>query len=180
MTANCRDAYPDRAAKRYTRALRRGFLKPVVLAAVLVAVGAAGTLAYQAMQGSLGSPTGSTVTPGACAPAPCATVQGFTLWVSDMSATGDLVTMKVKFKNSSAATHASPEDLQLIDATGHSSGLTTAQAGCTTWSRHEFGNGATFGPVSICFRVTDTAGPLKLRWSPDLGFFCCVTDLTLP
>jgi hypothetical protein len=87
--------------------------------------------------------------------------------------------MQVTFKNSSSATHASPEDLRLIDSTLHSSGLVTDAPGCQTWSRHEFSNGATFGPTNVCFRVTAAAPPLVLRWSPDFGFFCCQSDIKL-
>jgi hypothetical protein len=87
--------------------------------------------------------------------------------------------MKVKFRNSSVATHVSPEDLQLIDTSRHASGLVTDSPGCTTWARHEFANGETFGPVNVCFRVFTTARPFILHWTPDLGLFCCETNIKL-
>jgi hypothetical protein len=87
--------------------------------------------------------------------------------------------MEVTFKNSSGATHASPEDLQLIDSKLHSSDLVTDASGCQTWDRHEFRNGALFGPLNLCFRVNTAGPPLVLRWSPDLGFMCCQTDIQL-
>ena len=106
-------------------------------------------------------------------------MQGYTLWLSDISVNGDLVTMQVKFQNSSASTHASPEDIQLIDASRHASGIVTDTAGCNTWTRHDFNNGATFGPIAVCFRVSNPAKPFILRWSPDLGLFCCEKDINI-
>jgi hypothetical protein len=93
--------------------------------------------------------------------------------------TGDVVSMLVVFKNSSDSTHASPEDLQLIDSKQNTSALITNSPGCNTWNRHEFNNGAQFGPVNVCFRVSSTAAPLVLRWSPDFGLFCCRADIKL-
>jgi hypothetical protein len=106
-------------------------------------------------------------------------VQGYTLWLSDINVSGDLVSMQVKFQNSSPSTHASPEDLQLIDASRHASGLVTDAPGCNTWTRHEFANGATFGPISVCFRVSSASKPFVLKWSPDLGLFCCEKDINI-
>ncbi|MEO9048319.1 MAG: hypothetical protein ABI334_01725 [Candidatus Dormiibacterota bacterium] len=114
-----------------------------------------------------------------CSPGPCADIQGYTLWVSNVQVTANLVTMTVKFKNSSPSTHASPEDLQLIDAGRHTAGITTDTTGCNTWTRHEFNNGATFGPINICFRVFNATPPFILHWTPDLGVFCCDTDIKL-
>jgi hypothetical protein len=106
-------------------------------------------------------------------------VQGYTLWVANLKLEGDLVSMQITFKNSSNATHASPEDLQLIDSKLHTSGLVSSAPGCQTWQRHEFDNGAVFGPLNVCFRASTTAPPLILRWSPDLGLFCCRSDIKL-
>jgi hypothetical protein len=106
-------------------------------------------------------------------------VLGYTLWVSNVTVEGNVVRMQVRFKNSSDATHASPEDLSLIDGSHHTSKLVTDASDCNTWSRHEFANGATFGPIDVCFRVTDTTPPFTLHWTPDLGFICCETDLTI-
>ena len=116
---------------------------------------------------------GGAVTSGMCSPGPCAEVRGFTLWISDVKVEGDTVSMHVTFRNFSAATHASPEDLQLVDSGGHASGLLTGAPGCDTWIRHEFSHDATFGPIPVCFHVSDATPPLTLRWSPDLGLFCC-------
>ncbi len=92
----------------------------------------------------------------------------------------DVVRMTVKFQNSSPSTHASPEDLQLIDQSRRSSVLITDASGCNTWTRHEFTQkGEVFGPVDICFRLTNTTPPYLLRWSPDEGAFCCERDLKL-
>src|SRR6202165_3314950 len=114
------------------------------------------------------------------APGPCTSLGGYTLWVSNIHVDNDLVHMTVKFQNSSSSTHASPEDLQLIDASRRSSIPLSDVTGCNTWTRHEFTKrGETFGPIDICFRVTNTAAPFLLRWSPDEGAFCCETSLKL-
>jgi hypothetical protein len=146
---------------------------------LLIAAGAA-IAAFLSLQTSFQSPAASTPLPAlACTPAPCANLQGYTLWVSNLTVTGDLVSMQLVFKNASDSTHASPQDLQLIDSKQHASGLVTNSPGCTTWDRHVFNGGAQFGPVSVCFRTSSTAPPLILRWSPDFGLFCCQTDIKL-
>ncbi len=147
-------------------------------AAGLVVVLVAGYLAFAALQAPQQAVRAGVASPAACAPAPCTNVQGYTLWVSNVVVQGDLVRMDVKFKNASQSTHASPEDLQLVDAAGHSSPIVTGASACDTWARHEFANGTTFGPIGICFRVT-TPPPFVLRWSPDLGFFCCSADIKI-
>lgn len=155
----------------------------------LVTVGAAalgllvaafvGVTAYQSLHAPLPASSDTSLSPENCSPGPCADVQGFTLWLSNINVNGDLVTMDVKFQNSSTATHASPDDLQLIDASRHASGPVTDAPGCKTWTRHEFGNGATFGPISVCFRVSSATRPFILKWSPDLGLFCCEKDINI-
>ena len=136
--------------------------------------------AFLAMQVTFRNPAPSNPVPALnCSPAPCADVQDFTLWISNLKVDGNLVSMQVTFKNSSSATHASPEDLRLIDSKQNSSGLVTNAPGCQTWGRHEFSNGATFGPTNVCFRVSTADPPLALRWSPDFGFFCCQSDIKL-
>jgi hypothetical protein len=163
-----------------SRLIRRRLLGYGAAAAALLLVSAAAIAAFLAMQIPLHGPTAGAATPAVnCSPAPCANVQGYTLWVSDLMIDGDLVGMKITFKNSSAATHASPEDLQLVDSKQHASSLVTDVAGCQTWSRHEFSNGALFGPLKVCFRVSAAAPLLVLRWSPDLGLFCCQTNIKL-
>jgi hypothetical protein len=149
-------------------------------AAALLVVMAVAIAAFLAMQVSFHGPTPSGATPAVnCSPAPCANVQSYTLWVSNLEFDGDLVRMQITFKNASDATHASPEDLELIDSKLHTSGLVTDAASCQTWNRHEFNKGAVFGPLDVCFRVSTTAAPVVLRWSPDLGLFCCQTDIKL-
>jgi hypothetical protein len=146
----------------------------------LVIAGVVGLTAYQALHAPIPTSSGTALAPENCTPGPCADVQRYTLWVSNVNVTGDLVTMTVKFQNSSTSTHSSPEDLQLIDASRHSSGPVTDATGCNTWTRHEFANGATFGPINVCFRVSSATRPFILKWSPDLGLFCCETDIKIP
>ena len=157
----------------------RGLLTFVAIGIGLTIAAVVGVTAYQALHAPLQASSGTPLVPDNCTPGPCVQVKGFTLWISDVKVEGDLVSMQVKFKNSSAATHASPEDLTLIDASRHVSPLVTDTAGCKTWTRHEFNNGAIFGPISICFRVFNLARPFIIRWTPDLGLFCCEKDLRL-
>jgi hypothetical protein len=146
----------------------------------LLIAAVAAIAAFMSMQASFQSPAASSPVPAlACTPAPCASLQGYTLWVSNLTVTGDLVSMQLVFKNASDSTHASPEDLQLIDSKQLASGLVVSSPGCTTWDRHVFNGGAQFGPVSVCFRATSTDPPLILRWSPDFGLFCCQTEIKL-
>ena len=146
-----------------------------LVAAAVIAYGA-----YTALKSPfLGSPNTGNVTEN-CSPGPCANVSGYVLWISNVHLENSVVHMTVKFQNSSSATHASPEDLQLIDADRHSSIPLTDLAGCNTWTRHEFSrSGDTFGPIDICFRVSNPAPPFTLRWSPDEGAFCCETDIRI-
>ena len=139
-------------------------------------------LAFKSLQMAPAGPTtgGTTAPPAtACGPTPCANLQGYQLHITNVVINGDLVSMQLIFRNSSNSTHASPEDLQLIDSKRHTSGLVTGPPGCNTYSRHEFNKGAVFGPISVCFRVSSTAPPLTLRWSPDFGFVCCQTDIKI-
>jgi hypothetical protein len=159
---------------------RRRWLTRAGIAAFLVVALVLAFLAYQAMRAPLESSLGlASPSPGVCAPTPCSDVQGFKLWVSNVTVEGNLVRMQVTFKNSSNATHASPEDLSLIDRSHSTSRIVTDGSNCNTWTRHEFNNGAMFGPIEICFHVTNTAPPFTLHWTPDLGFICCETDLTI-
>jgi hypothetical protein len=137
-----------------------------------------GTVAFIALAQGV-APGGSVVKSLACSPQPCLDVQDYTMWVSNVTVADGMVRMNVTFRNSSAATHASPEDLQLVDASKQSSPATQDAPGCTHWSRTEFNNGAKFGPLTICFRPASTASPLTLRWTPDLGLICCEADLKI-
>lgn len=150
-----------------------------VLAGLVVA-GIVAFTAFQALHPPVQSAGSGTVVTGNCSPGPCAAVQGFNLWITNVHVNGNLVAMTVQFRNSSNASHASPEDLQLIDANHHTSGLVTDSPGCKTWARHEFNNGAVFGPMDVCFRVSNAAPPFTLRWTPDFGPFCCDTEIKIP
>jgi hypothetical protein len=124
-------------------------------------------------------PGGTEVTSLPCSPQPCLDVQDYTMWVSNVRDADGVVRMDVTFRNSSAATHASPEDLQLVDANQQTSTAIQDVAGCSHWSRTEFSNGAKLGPLTICFRPQSTASPLTLRWTPDLGLICCEAKLKI-
>ena len=158
-------------ARRLLTAL--GAAVGLMLAALVAAA------AYTALKTPLNLNPNSNLTPSNCSPGPCSDVQGYRIWISNVRLDNDVVRMTVKFQNSSAATHASPDDLQLIDSGRRASNLITDSTGCNTWTRHEFSNGAYFGPVDICFRVSNTTPPFILHWSPDLGTFCCQRDITL-
>jgi len=114
-----------------------------------------------------------------CEPQPCANVRGYILWVSDLKTDGGLVTMQLRFQNSSNATHADPSDISLLDNQKAGSAPVYDAPGCTHWPRTEFNNGASFGPVPECFRPASTSPPLGLRWTPDFGPFCCETVIGL-
>src|ERR1700686_2317072 len=157
----------------------RRLVAVVAAAFAFVVAGFVGAAAYQSRHAPVPTPGDTSLAPENCSPGPCADVQGYTLWLSNISVNGDLVSMQVKFQNSSPSTHASPEDLQLIDASRHASGLVTDAPGCATWARHEFNNGATFGPISVCFRVSGATKPFVLKWSPGLGLVCCETDINI-
>ena len=155
------------------------------IGAGLVVAAIVAVLAYQSLLvpfDTTGNGGGAGTTPtqsAGCSPAPCADVQGYLLHISNVQTSGDLVSMQVTFRNSSESTHASPQDLTLIDSNRHSSAIVTGPPGCSTWDRHEFNNGEVFGPIGICFRVSTDAPPLTLRWSPDFGLFCCQTDIVI-
>ena len=148
-----------------------------VFAGLIVAALVAGA-AYMALKTPLSTHPNANLSPENCSPGPCTTLNGYTIWVSNVRVQNDIVHLTVKFQNSSAATHASPEDLTLIDA-GRRSSIISDSAGCKSFARHEFNDGAFFGPVDLCFRVSSTNPPFILHWTPDLGPFCCQTDLTL-
>ncbi|HUY73948.1 MAG TPA: hypothetical protein VMW11_05515 [Candidatus Dormibacteraeota bacterium] len=159
--------------------MRRRLVTAFGIAAGLLVAAIVAYVAYSSLTSPIQVAPNTSLTPENCSPGPCADVQGFTMWVSNVRVEADLVRMQVRFKNSSVSTHASPEDLQLIDASRQSSGLVTNVAGCNTWARHEFSGGATFGPIDVCFRATNSSPPFILRWSPDLGVFCCETDIKI-
>lgn len=158
----------------------RRLLGYVAIGALILATAAVAVLAYKSLQVPYQAPTVTSPVPAlGCTPAPCADLQGYTLWVTNLYIQGNLVTMQVTFSNSSSSTHAAPEDLMLIDSNGHQSPTVFDAPVCTPWSRHELTYGATYGPVVVCFRTSTAAPPLVLRWSPDFGFVCCQTDIKL-
>jgi hypothetical protein len=146
-----------------------------LIAAALVAGGA-----YMALKAPLSTRPNSNLEPENCAPGPCINVNGYTMWISKVRVQNDIVRMTVKFQNSSVATHASPEDLTLIDGSRRASiPFTDATVACKSFARHEFSGGAFFGPVDLCFRVTNPNPPFTLQWTPDLGAFCCERDIPI-
>lgn len=157
---------------------RRLLLSLGVVVALIIAAVVAGA-AYTALKAPLTTKPNSTLTPENCSPGPCADVQGYTIWISDIRIDNDIVRMTVKFQNSSTSTHAAPEDLVLIDSERKQSAPLGDVAGCQSFSRHDFANGQTFGPLNLCFRVTNSTPPFVLNWSPDLGAFCCQDQITI-
>jgi hypothetical protein len=157
---------------------RRLLISLGVVLAMIVAAVVAGT-AYTALKAPLQTQSNNNLAPETCSPGPCADLQGYTIWLSRIRVDNDLVRVTVKFQNSSPATHASPEDLVLIDSERRQGTPITDVTGCNTFERHEFANGATFGPIDLCFRVSNPSPPFILRWSPDLGAFCCERDITI-
>ena len=149
----------------------------VVVGLILAALVAGA--AYSALKSPLSTQPNSNLNPENCSPGPCASVNGFTIWVSKVHVNNDIVHMTVKFQNSSNATHVAPEDLNLIDSGRRSSIPFAGIAGCTSFARHEFSGGQTFGPIDICFRVANSTPPFILHWTPDLGAFCCERDITI-
>ncbi len=114
---------PDRAPVAYGVSGMRRLVTVGAAAFGLLVAAVAGVTAYQSLHAPLPASSDTSLAPENCAPGPCADVQGYTLWLSDINVNGDLVTMQVKFQNSSASTHASPEDIQLIDASRHAQAL---------------------------------------------------------
>jgi hypothetical protein len=157
---------------------RRLLTSVAVIVGLIVAALVAGA-AYSAWKAPLSTTPNSNLNPENCAPGPCANLKGFTLWVSKVRVQNDIVHMTVKFRNSSSATHAAPDDLHLIDAGRRSSIPISDIAGCKTFTRQEFSGGKTFGPIDLCFRVANSTPPFILHWTPVLAEFCCEKDLTI-
>ena len=153
-------------------------MKYAAIGAGIVLVVAVAVAAFLSLQSPF-QPATSATSPTPCTPTPSADVRGYILWVSDLKVESGLVSLQLTFRNSSAATHADPADIQLIDAQGRNSSPVYDVPGCASWPRTDFNNGAEFGPVAECFRPSSTDPPLKLHWTPDMGFFCCDTDIVL-
>ena len=157
---------------------RRALTALGVVVGLMVAALVAGA-AYSALKAPLTTTPNSNLNPDNCSPGPCADVKGFTLWISKVRVQNDLVRMTVKFQNSSVATHVAPEDLQLIDAGRRTSTPISNVTGCKAITRHDFSGGAVYGPIDICFRVSNATPPFIFHWTPDLGTFCCQQDITI-
>jgi hypothetical protein len=157
---------------------RRLLITLGVVVALIIAAVVAGA-AYTALKSPLSLQTTTNLAPTNCSPGPCTDLQGYTIWISNVQVNNDIVRMTLKFKNSSPSTHAAPEDLTLIDSERRQGSLITDAPNCKTFPRTDFNRGATFGPVDVCFRVTNTTPPFILHWSPDLGEFCCETNITI-
>src|SRR3989442_13667737 len=102
-----------------------------VIAASLVAAAA-----YTALKTPLSTSPNSNLTPENCSPGPCANLKEDKIWISDVHVENDLVRMTVRFQNSSTSTHASPEDLQLVDARRRASCLVTDPPTCASFMSH--------------------------------------------
>ena len=149
----------------------------VVVALIVAAVIASG--AYTALKSPLQTRPNSNLAPENCKPGPCTNLQGYTIWISAIHIDKDIVHVTVKFQNSSTSTHAAPEDLVLIDSERRQSAPLTDVPGCKSFTRHDFNQGAIYGPLDLCFRVTNSTPPFILHWSPDVGAFCCQRDITI-
>lgn len=158
---------------RNRSAARLAFL---ALAGIVLA--AVGVTAFIAMANG-GVPGTITPTSAACSPQPCLDLQGYTMWITNVSTINGEVRMQVRFRNASTSTHAAPEDLTLVDSNNNSVPATQTPAGCTHWTRTEFSNGASYGPITICFEPSTFSPPLNLRWTPDMGLFCCQGDVRI-
>ena len=158
--------------------MRRVLTALGVVVGLLVAALIAGA-AFTALKSPPSTTPNSNLNPDNCSPGPCTNLNGYTIWISKVRVTNDIVHMTVKFQNSSVATHAAPDDLTLVDSGRHSGIPIAGIAGCKSFARTNFNNGATFGPVDICFRVSNATPPFILHWTPDLGTFCCERDITI-
>jgi hypothetical protein len=152
-----------------------------LLAAFLVGLA---ILAYIVFQSAAASQQNRAAAPGqpaklTCSPAPCANLQGYQVWITGFQAQARSVTLDVSFQNSSSSTHADPSDFALLDASGLPFRPTYDSTDCPHWPRTEFSNGERRGPFHLCFKPSSSAPPLKLRWTPDMGLFCCRAEIVL-
>jgi hypothetical protein len=110
---------------------------------------------------------------GRCSPQPCADANGFVVRVSDVSDQRPLVTMTVSFSvHGRTQARAGPGDFRLVDSAGRTyRAVLDDSAGCQQWQRTPIADGATLGPLPLCFQAVGATGPLKVRWSPVQGPF---------
>jgi hypothetical protein len=108
---------------------------------------------------------------GRCSPQPCADANGYVARVSDVSEQGALVRMTVSFSVSGLTRmHAEPADFLLTDGARRVYRVVLdGSPGCEDWQRTPIADGASLGPLPLCFRAGGATGPLKLRWSPAQG-----------
>src|SRR2546421_7134404 len=156
--------------------MARRVLTALGIAAGLMLAALVAGAAYTALKAPLATTPNSNLNPDNCSPGPCVNLSGYTLWISNVRVQNDIVRMTVKFQNSSVATYASPDDLQLIDAGRRTSIPITGVTGCNTFARHEFSGGEIFGPLNVGFRGSNAPPPLLLPRTPDLGPFFCGAD----
>lgn len=130
-------------------------------------------------------PTTTTQPLANCSPAPCATYQGLTLYVSSInrdyspksapsapiyatpSAGFHYVRMEVRFVVTQGQHEVSPATLHLNDPLGALDADYYFLPDCQTTSEHVLGPGGELGPTPVCFEVGGpVTGPLKLSWTP--------------
>ena len=140
--------------------MARRVLTALGIAAGLMLAALVAGAAYTALKAPLATTPNSNLNPDNCSPGPCVNLSGYTLWISNVRVQNDIVRMTVKFQNSSVATYASPDDLQLIDAGRRTSIPITGVTGCNTFARHEFSGGKVFGPTDLFLRRLLCAGEL--------------------
>jgi hypothetical protein len=157
---------------------RRVFTYIAIGAGVVLVLGVA-VAAFASLKVPFDTNPNAGASSGPCAPQPCANIQGYIVWVNGLQIEAGLVSMQLTFKNSSVSTHAAPDDFSLVDSQQNDSGPVYYDPDCHRWPRTDFNHGAGFGPVPECFRPASTSPPLKLRWTPDLGAFCCDTVIAL-
>src|SRR4029078_8340552 len=92
--------------------MRRALTALGVIVGLLVAALVAG-VAYTALKSPLSSTPNSNLNPDNCSPGPCTNLNGYTIWISKVRVTNDIVHMTVKFQNSSVSTQVAPDDLTL-------------------------------------------------------------------
>src|SRR2546429_7842017 len=151
--------------------MARRVLTALGIAAGLMLAALVAGAAYTALKAPLATTPNSNLNPDNCSPGPCVNLRGYTMWISNVKVQNDLVRMTVKFQNSSVSTHASPEDLQLIDAARRTSIPITGVTGCNTFARHEFSGGEIFRPPHPGFTGRAATPPPFPPPSPGLGPF---------
>jgi len=167
------------AARSLIVARRRRWGRIGLLGIAAVIVLSLAAVAFSSLSSQSSGPLSGATTSAPCAPQPCLSIQGYTVWLSNVSEAAGVIRMQATFQNASSATHADPADLRLLDAQHHSFRYTQEPTGCTHWSRTEFANGARYGPVTMCYRPDSLTAPLTIEWNPDMGLICCTADVKI-